>query len=128
MIVGIGTDILEVARMKQELQRNGAGSKTDVFTPAEIAYCQGKRYPARHFAARLSAKEAFFKALGARAPRRAAWREAWREAEVAHGPGGEPRLLLHGTLRETVEEMGVRRLLSSGVVRLSRSKRTERVQ
>ena len=105
MIVGIGTDILEVARMKQELQRNGAGSKTDVFTPAEIAYCQGKRYPARHFAARLSAKEAFFKALGARAPRRA----AWREAEVAHGPGGEPRLLLHGTLRETVEEMGVRR-------------------
>jgi holo-[acyl-carrier protein] synthase len=103
MIVGIGTDILEVARMKHELQRQGARSKTELFTPAEIAYCEGKRYPARHYAARFSAKEALFKALAARAPGQA----AWREAEVTLGPGGEPRLLLHGALRETVEEMGV---------------------
>jgi holo-[acyl-carrier protein] synthase len=103
MIVGIGTDILEVARMTQELQRQGAGLKTEVFTAAEIAYCEGKRYPARHFAARFSAKEAFFKALGARAPKGV----AWREAEVARGPEGEPRLLLRGALRETVEKLGV---------------------
>jgi holo-[acyl-carrier protein] synthase len=104
MIVGLGTDVLEVERMKEELQRDGGGLKTEVFTPAEIVYCEAMRYPARHFAARFSAKEAFFKALGAGAPRTA----AWREAEITRGPEGEPRLLLHGELRETLRKRGIR--------------------
>jgi holo-[acyl-carrier protein] synthase len=109
MIVGIGTDILEVARMKQELQRHGGDLKTEIFTPAEIAYCEGKRYPARHFAARFSAKEALFKALGARAP----VSPAWREAEVTHGPGGEPCLVVHGALSQALAERGASRALVS---------------
>jgi len=109
MIVGVGNDILEVARMKRELGRAGGGLKRDVFTPAEIAYCEGKRYPARHFAARFAAKEALFKALGAGAARGL----AWREVEVSHGPAGEPRLLLHGSVRKVADELGVRRAFIS---------------
>ena len=55
MILGIGTDLLDVARMAKELEKKGADFRDTVFTPAEIEYCEAKRYPARHFAARFAA-------------------------------------------------------------------------
>jgi holo-[acyl-carrier protein] synthase len=109
MIVGIGIDTLDVARMKRELERAEGALKSEIFTPAEVAYCDGKRYPARHYAARFAAKEALLKALGAGRPDQ----PAWREVEVQNGPAGEPRLLLHGTLRQTAAELGVKRTLVS---------------
>ena len=71
--------------MVKELEKEGAGFRDTVFTPSEIEYCEAKRYPAQHFAARFAAKEALFKALPGSASR-----DFWREVEVARS-GDEPR-------------------------------------
>jgi holo-[acyl-carrier protein] synthase len=108
MILGIGTDLLDVARMAMELKEKGGGFRDAVFTPSEIRYCEAKRYPARHFAARFAAKEALFKALSGSASR-----GSWREAEVVRSGNAQPRLLLHGHLRETADRLGVTSILVS---------------
>jgi holo-[acyl-carrier protein] synthase len=107
MILGIGTDLLDVARMERELSEK-TGFREELFTPAEIAYCEGKRYPARHFAARFAAKEALFKALSGGAPP-----GLWREAEVLRAEGAPPRLVLHGRILEAAGRLGVKKALVS---------------
>ena len=109
MLVGIGNDLLEVARMRRELARAGGGFRDDVFTVAEIAYCEARRHPARHFAARFAAKEAFLKALGTGV---GSW-PVWREIEVVNGPHGEPGLVLSGGARRLAGRRKVRRALLS---------------
>ena len=108
MIVGVGSDVVEVARMRRELGRPGRGFRDAVFTAAEIAYCDGKRYPARHFAARFAAKEACLKALGT-----GLRGNSWREVEVANGPDGEPRLVLRGNVKRSAGRRRVKRALVS---------------
>jgi len=107
-ILGIGTDLLDVARMAKELESEGAGFRDTVFTPSEIVYCEAKRRPARHFAARFAAKEALFKALGGSAPG-----SFWREVEVARPGDAPPRLLLHGGTKEAAARLGVKNILVS---------------
>jgi len=108
MILGIGTDLLDVARMAKELEKDGAGFRDTVFTPSEIAYCEAMRYPARHFAARFAAKEALFKALAGSAPR-----AFWHEVEVERPDGAPPRLVLHGGMKEAADRLGVTDILVS---------------
>ena len=109
MILGLGVDLFEVARLEQELGRHDPGFGPQLFTPAEIAHCEGQRHPAQHYAARFAAKEAAFKAL-ALAVRDGAH---WREAEVQIGPDGAPHLALHGRLEELAKSRGVARVLLS---------------
>ena len=108
MILGIGTDLLDVPRMERELREGDARFRDSVFTASEIAYCEGRRYPARHFAARFAAKEALFKALSTRAPA-----GAWREVEVARDGDAPPRLVLHGRVKAAADELGVKSALVS---------------
>jgi holo-[acyl-carrier protein] synthase len=102
MILGIGTDLLDVARMASELAREGGGFRDDVFTPAEISYCEGRHWPARHFAARFAAKEALFKALEGRVPP-----NRFLDVEVDRDAGA-PRLVLRGAVKEAAARLGVR--------------------
>lgn len=65
MIVGIGIDLVDVARMEQCLQRKWASRfLSRVFSPEEIASCEESPLRAQAYAARFAAKEAFVKALG----------------------------------------------------------------
>ena len=107
-ILGIGTDLLDVPRMAKELAREGGGFRDAVFTPSEIAWCEAKRYPAPHFAARFAAKEALFKALGGAAPP-----GFWRDVEIARTGDAPPRLLLHGRVKEAADRLGVKEILVS---------------
>ena len=103
MIIGIGVDITEVARIRAALEhpRTGARFRTRVFTANEIAYCTRRRNAHESFAARFAAKEATMKAIG-----RAL---GWQEIEVTRGDGA-PTIGLHGRAREYADALGIRRL------------------
>ncbi|HPQ39918.1 MAG TPA: holo-ACP synthase [bacterium] len=98
MVLGIGTDLIEVERVR-ELAAKGDTWLEGVFTPREIAYCRSMHYPDRHFAARFAAKEAFMKALGT------GWRNGIRFAdiEITRDALGKPALNVSGKAREILE-------------------------
>ena len=103
MIVGVGADVFDVRRMARELDEGGASLRESLFTPGEIADCEGTHAPAQHYAARAAAKEAAAKALGVGLSSVA----AWRDAEVGRDPHGRPALRLHGGLELTAARLGV---------------------
>jgi holo-[acyl-carrier protein] synthase len=107
MVVGVGTDLTEIARIEHSIERFGERFLTRVFTPLEIAYCRRKqKHAAESFAARFAAKEAGAKALGTGISRGV----GWLELEVTREPGGRPLLELKGRAAERAHELGVRRV------------------
>jgi len=105
MVVGLGTDLIEVARIEASIRRFGPRFLQRVFTPAEIAYCQTKKNAGESFAARFAAKEAGAKALGTGISHGI----AWPEIEVRREPSGRPSLHWSGRALERVRAMGVQR-------------------
>jgi holo-[acyl-carrier protein] synthase len=103
VIVGTGTDLTEISRIEQTVQRHGERFLERVYTPAEMRYCQRKKNSAESLAARFAAKEAGAKALGTGIAKGV----SWREIEVTHLPGGRPTLLFHGRAAERAQQMGV---------------------
>ena len=103
MVVGVGTDLMEIARIHQSIDRFGERFLRRVFTQREIQYCQRKKNAAESFAARFAAKEAGAKALGTDISRGV----SWLELEVSREPGGRPTLELSGRAAERAREIGV---------------------
>ena len=104
MIVGIGSDLIEIARIERSLERFGERFLARVYTPGEIAYCRRKRHnSAESFAARFAAKEAGAKALGTGISRGV----SWPEFEVVRERGGRPQLRLHGRAAEIAARLGI---------------------
>jgi holo-[acyl-carrier-protein] synthase len=109
MIYGIGTDLCDVRRMAQALERHGDRFAEKVLTPAELATWRARtaRSPERglrYLATRFSAKESFSKAigLGMRMPM------TWRRCEVANLPSGQPCIVLHGELKTWFDAQGLK--------------------
>jgi holo-[acyl-carrier protein] synthase len=101
MIQGIGTDICDVRRIRESLQRHGERFARRILSEGELAVWKSRsaRWPergVRYVATRFSAKEAFSKAigLGLRMPM------TWRLCEIANLPGGKPVIVLHGGLKD----------------------------
>ena len=103
VILGIGTDIIEVARIARQIA-GSRGFKERYFSTGEIAYCEPKRGRARNYAARFAAKEAFFKALGT------GYRGglAFREVEVVNDRLGKPEISLRGRAKELCRKRRIR--------------------
>ncbi len=91
MVDGVGTDIIEIARVEQAIHRT-KGFLNRVFTEAEVAYCQSHKRQYQHFAGRFAAKEAVIKALGRAVP--------WRDIEILNDSRGRPLCTLHGKALE----------------------------
>jgi holo-[acyl-carrier protein] synthase len=106
MVLGLGTDLIEIERVQQSLDRFGRRFMEKVFTEGEIAYCQRKKQAAESFASRFAAKEAGAKALGTGISRGI----TWKEIEVRREQGERPTLHLYGRAAERAAAMGVRRL------------------
>jgi holo-[acyl-carrier protein] synthase len=106
MIVGLGVDIVDIARVERMLAEHGERALQRLFTANETAYCRAKNRPAQHFAARLAAKEAAFKALSGTEEARAI---VWREIEVSVESDGRPTLSLHGRAAARAAELGALR-------------------
>jgi holo-[acyl-carrier protein] synthase len=100
MILGIGTDIVDIRRFAGIMARRGDRFLARLFTARERAYCDGKAEPASHYAARFAAREAALKALGTGF----AGGIGWRDVEVVRGLGGPPRLVLYRRAEEIRRE------------------------
>jgi len=74
MVRGIGTDIVEIGRIKKLIDNYGAHFLDKVYTIREIEYCSGKAHPEIHFSGRWAVKEAFYKALPAVLQPEATWK------------------------------------------------------
>ncbi|MDA3837373.1 MAG: holo-ACP synthase [Candidatus Delongbacteria bacterium] len=98
MIYGIGTDIIQIERVKKSIETI-PGFSEKIFTSHEIEYCNSKKNKYEHFAARFAAKEAFFKAIGT------GWRGglAFSEIEVNNDELGKPSFKLYGKSKEFSE-------------------------
>jgi holo-[acyl-carrier protein] synthase len=102
MIIAIGIDIIEVARIRKTLVRTPRFSER-VFTAAERSYCDSRgAAAAQHYAARFAAKEAALKAL------QTGWRGGigWQDVEVASRESGAPYLILSGMVLELFVQSG----------------------
>lgn len=107
MILGIGTDMIEISRIERSIEQFGQRFLDRIFTPGEIAYCQQKKkHAGESFAARFAAKEAGAKALGTGISRGI----AWKEIEVRRKPGGPPTLHLSGRALKRADHLGITRL------------------
>ena len=106
MVVGLGTDLAEISRVARSVERFGERFLDRIYTPAEIAYCMGKKSFAESLAARFAAKEAGAKALGTGISRGV----GWKDFEVTREPSGQPRLQLRGRAAELAAILGVVRV------------------
>ena len=106
MIVGIGIDLVDIARVARILKWREERALKRLFTFREVDYARNKADPARHFAARLAAKEATFKALAGNEKARAI---GWKDIEVVLHPDGRPALQLHGPAKLRAAELSVTR-------------------
>jgi holo-[acyl-carrier protein] synthase len=103
-IVGLGVDICEIARMERALARHPT-MRARVFTPEEIAYCDGKARPAESFAGRFAAREAVIKALGGYRGK------LWQDISVTRHPSGAPIVALAGNATRRADAIGITRVL-----------------
>lgn len=108
-VVGLGTDIVEVVRIGQMIERHGEVFLNRVFTDDEIRYCQRRKQYTQHFAGRWAAKEAVMKTLGTGFSRGV----GWRDIEVCNGRSGRPSIVLRGGAREIASQLGIGDVLIS---------------
>jgi len=105
-IIGIGMDATDIGRIANTIAKYGERFLQRVFTEGEIAYCNRRRVPAIHFAARFAAKEAAMKALGTGHTQNV----LWRDVEVIRR-GGPPQLQFHGGAKRRFDAIGGNRSL-----------------
>jgi holo-[acyl-carrier protein] synthase len=102
MIIGVGIDVVPVARFAAALART-PGLAARLFTAAEQLSPSGAARTAESLAARFAAKEALAKALGAPGGM------IWTDAEVRTDDAGRPSLTVRGTVAARAELLGVQR-------------------
>ena len=104
MIKGIGTDIIEIERVKQKVDKP-LGFKEKVFSAIEIEICEAKgalKY--QSYAGRFAAKEAFLKAVGV------TWIDEYdlTEIEILNEESGKPYFKLRGTIERWLKEQKIK--------------------
>lgn len=108
-VVGLGTDLVEVERIRGVLERQGERFLGRVFTDEERAYCLRMKFPHKHLAARFAAKEAVSKAfttgIGAEL--------GWKAVSVHHGLRGEPLVRLDAQGEALLRRIGGTRVMLS---------------
>ncbi|MBI4524071.1 MAG: holo-ACP synthase [Deltaproteobacteria bacterium] len=112
MILGVGVDLTEIARIQRALEdaKTGRRFRDRVYTAGEIEYCEGKgrgRY--QSYAGRFAAKEAVMKALG----RGWSSQVTWLEIEIVRDPAGKPLVKLHDKTSAFARARGIQELCLS---------------
>lgn len=103
MIIGIGTDIIEVKRIQEAIDKYGDRFVRRLFTTVEIEYCSARKAAALHYAGRFASKEAAFKAL------QRGWggEVSWKDVEIENDAAGAPHMRFYGKALEIAQEKKV---------------------
>lgn len=106
MIIGLGTDIIEIERVRKAVTKKFF--RDNVFTETEQNYCESRgKNSAASYAARFAAKEAFFKALGTGIV------TSLTDVETINDKRGAPKINLRGRAERLAAEKGVRKIFLS---------------
>lgn len=103
MIYGVGTDVVEIARIERALARFGERFARRVLCESELKRFSSHRQPAAYLAKRFAAKEAFTKALGTGIHAPANWHGVW----VKNLPSGKPILEFSPELKTMLEKKAI---------------------
>jgi holo-[acyl-carrier protein] synthase len=109
MILGIGIDIIEVARIASSYEKFGERFVNRILHADEIAYCLSHKNPAPFLAVRFAAKEAISKAFGTGIGAQL----GWRDMEIGRKASGEPFVVLHGNGKKLFKSRRAKNLLVS---------------
>src|ERR1700693_6467723 len=106
MIVGMGIDIAEVARIQAVIEAQRERFLRRVYSVHEVAYCEQFKNKYERYAGRFAVKEAAMKALGT------GWSRGvrWVDVEVVRQRGGRPSLTLKGEARRIADGLGVKNI------------------
>ena len=92
-----GTDIVEISRIKSDIESNGDRFLNRIYTPKEIQYCESRglqKY--QSYAARFAAKEAIYKAISDYIN----FEYSWKDFEVLNDTRGKPYINLNFKIKE----------------------------
>ncbi len=99
-IIGIGTDIIEINRIKRLLSNFRDRFINKIYLQAEEEYCTKKRYPEIHFAGKFAGKEAVIKSLDSLLSR-----ISFKDIEIKNNPKGKPEVFLTDVLVKANEQL-----------------------
>jgi holo-[acyl-carrier protein] synthase len=102
-VLGVGIDLVDIHRVEEMLDRREEQALQKLLRPEEREFVLAQPVPARHFAARIAAKEAVYKALQSLPDARAV---GWQDIEVLRSVHGRPSIKLHGFAAELDRTQG----------------------
>ena len=104
-----GTDIIEVNRVKEAIEKQGEPFIKRVYTDEEIKYCESRRMcKYESYAARFAAKEAVYKAISPSRDEEG----VFTEVEVLNEENGRPYVVVHGELKKVLGDKKIEISLS----------------
>jgi holo-[acyl-carrier protein] synthase len=101
MIVGLGSDLIDIRRIEKTLERHGARFVERIFTETEQRKSEGRQQRAASYAKRFAAKEACAKALGTGLSQGV----FWKDMGVVNLPSGKPTMRLTGGAQLRLDQM-----------------------
>jgi len=103
VVIGLGTDIVEIARIAKMIERHADSFINRIYTTDEIRYCQKRKHCNEAFAGRWAAKEAIMKVLGTGFVKGI----GWLDIEILNEKSGQPFVNIRGGAGEYAEKIGI---------------------
>jgi holo-[acyl-carrier protein] synthase len=108
-IVGLGTQVMECARVRKLIDQHGEAFLQQVYTEREVRFCNEKKQSTEQFTALWAAKEAVFRCLGT------TWKRGmnWTDVEVICEGANTPQVIVSGPTRELMTTRNVNQIMLS---------------
>lgn len=106
MKITCGTDIIEIDRIKEDIEHIGKAFIDRIFNEKEIQYCESKKSQKyQHYAARFAGKEAAFKAISYQLKDK--FSITWKDIEITNDKNGRPNIEIFGIDKENIESIDI---------------------
>lgn len=108
MIIAVGTDIVEIARIDKALQQHGRKFAERILCHGELLRFDETAQSAAYLAKRFAAKEALAKALGT-----GIGSVSWQDMETVNTTKGQPQFILRAAAQQVMSDLGADEVLLS---------------